>query len=399
MPDQALADVRVLEVGHSISAPYCTKLLAGYGAEVIKVEDSLGGDPTRRTGPFPDDIPSDETSGLFLHLNANKKGITLNLRSATGAKLLKELVQQADILVENYPPSFLPSLGLPYDVLAELNPRLVMTSITPFGQTGPYRDYRATDLVIFAMSGRMNIHGQPDREPLRYAPEIGWFQTGATAAMATLGALFTSRLQGISQWVDVSAMEALAGNVDNRLLAYAYSGEKAQRGGLGLAYPSSTYPCADGYMLFAAGGDRFFRRLCRAMGMVEMLQDPRWATMEARQAHREEFEELLLPWLLERSRREVFEILQAGGVMCAPLLSMDELYQDPQLLARGYFAEVEHPRAGRLTMPGAPYKMTETPWQLKRPAPLLGEHNQEVYCGSLGYEKVELAGFKAMGAI
>ena len=168
-----------------------------------------------------------------------------------------------------------------YDALAEVNPRLVMTSITSFGQTGPYRDYRGTDLLLFALSGRMYSHGLPDREPLRYAPEMAWFQAGATAATASMGGLFASRLQGIGQRIDVSAMECLVGNMDSRLLHYPYSGEITQRGEP-RGYPYGAYPCADGYVLVSAVNDRFFRRVCRAIGREDMLQDPRWAKTEDR---------------------------------------------------------------------------------------------------------------------
>ena len=399
MADQALSDIRVLELGHSVAGPYCTRVLADYGAEVIKVEDPQGGDPTRSLGPFPGDIPDREKSGLFLHLNTNKQGITLNLASATGVKLVKELVRQVDLLVENHSPSFLPSLGLSYDVLAKENPRLVMSSISPFGQTGPYRDYKGTDAVIFALTSRMHLTGMPGREPQRYAPDVAWFQVGATAVVPTLGALFTSKWEGVGQWLDISAQECLMGNVDNRVLNYDYSGDKTGRGLQWPGYPSGAFPCADGYMVVMCGQDRFFRRLCVAIGREDLLQDPRWARPEDRVGHQEEFEEFLYEWLLPRTKREAFETLQAHRVMCAPLLGIDEVMVDPQMETRQYFVEVDHPRAGKLTQTGALFKMTETPWQISRPAPLLGEHNEEVYRGLLGRSAADLAQFRRMGVI
>ena len=274
MEDSALEGVKVLELGHSISAPYCAKLLADYGAEVIKIEPPGMGDTARGMGPFPGDVPHPEKSGLFLHLNANKKGITLDLECRDGAKILKDLVRHTDIVVENFQPSFLPSLGLGYQDLEPVNPRLVMTSITPFGLTGPYRDYKATEIGVFAMSGRMATHGLPEREPLRYAPDTSWFQTGATAAVATLAAFLVSQLEGVGQQVDISAMEALVGNLDNRVLYFEYSGVKTERGRLVGGSPHATYPCSDGYVVLAVLNNLFFQRLCQAMGRGELAADP-----------------------------------------------------------------------------------------------------------------------------
>ena len=394
----ALEDVRVLDLGHSISGPYCAKLLADYGAEVIKVEPPEG-DPARKMGPFPEDLPDPEKSGLFLYLNMSKKGVTLNLQTYEGAKLLKELVRQCDILVENYPPSFLPSLGLAQGDLEEVNPRLVITSVTPFGQSGPYRDYKATEMGVFAMSGRMYLHGSADREPLRYAPHISWFQAGMTAAVATMGAFMVSRAQGVGQRVDVSAMETLVGNMDTRALNYAYTGVKTDRDYQPVGYPVGAYPCQDGYVVFGVVRENFFQRLCQAMGQPDLLEDPRFATRDARGDHRDEFDAILLGWLLEHTQAEIFRSCQEGRVPCGPLNTPDRLLEDPQLEARGFFVEVDHPRAGTLTYPGAPFMMTRTPWGAQRPAPLLGEHNIEIYCDRLGYSRGDLVRLRSVGAI
>lgn len=215
MVDQALSDVRILDLAYDIAGPFCTRLFADYGAEVVKIENPAGGDPVRQKGRLPNDVPHPEKSGVFLHLNMNKKSITLDLSTLSGQSILKRLVKDTDIVVENYPPGSLDSWGLSYNELARINPRLVATSITPFGQYGPYRDYKAQEL-----SSRMLHHGRADKEPLRYAPDIGWFQTGSTAASATMGALTGSRMYGFGQHAEVSAMEAVIGKVDIRLLVY-----------------------------------------------------------------------------------------------------------------------------------------------------------------------------------
>ena len=399
MDNSALEGVRILDLGHSISAPYCAKLLADYGAEVIKLEPPENGDASRRMGPFPGDVVNPEKSGLFLHLNMNKKGVTLNLQCHEGANILKELVRETDILVENFRPGWLSSLDLGYGHLKEINPKLVMTSITPFGLSGPYRDYRATEMGIFAMSGRMNNHGLPDREPLRYSPDTSWFQAGATAAVATLAALFLSQSEGVGQQVDVSAMEALAGNVDNRPLFYAYSGIKSGRGNWPGGYPQGAYPCIDGYVVFGIGYGMFFERLCRAMGRPDLVEDPRFASFEALSSHLDDFEFIFLSWMMEHTKREIFELCQDEKVLCAPILGPDELLDDPQIKARGFFVQADHPEAGTLTYPGAPFKMTETPWTAPSPAPLLGEHNEAIYCDRLGYCKEDLVSLRSKGVI
>jgi crotonobetainyl-CoA:carnitine CoA-transferase CaiB-like acyl-CoA transferase len=396
--DQALSDVRVLDLGTDIAGPYCAKLLADYGADVIKVEPPQG-DPARRLGPFPDDLPHPEKSGLFLYLNTNKRGVTLDPSSPTGRMLLDRLVQWADVVIENNPPAEAERLGLSWERLSQVNPKLVLTSITPFGQTGPYRDYSSEEIALFAMSGRMYVHGQPDREPVRYAPDMAWFQIGGTAATATMGALFASRRFGIGQQVDISGLEALAGNVDTRTLFYTMSGNVPKPVQSGISPTAGVVPCSDGYMLMIAAGERFFRRMLRAMGMTHLLEDERFNSPMARLQHRDELDAVLLPWFMERTRRQAFTELQKFRVMCAPIYTTSEVFDDPQVRERGFFVDVDHPVAGTVTMPGAPFQMQETPWSVRRPAPLLGEHNEEVYCGLLGFERSDLPMLSGSGVV
>ena len=399
MVDGPLADVKVLELGHAISAPYCGKLLADSGAEVIKIEPPGVGDPSRKSGPFPNDEPHPEKSGLFLHLNLNKKSITLDLRCRQGKKMFKELLQDTDILVENLPADFLPDLGLGYKDLETLNPQLVMTSITPFGKTGPYRGYKSQEIGVFAMSGRMYTHGLPDREPLRYGPDISWFQTGATAAAATLAALYMSRTQGVGQEVDVSAVEALVGNMDSRPLYYAYTGNKCTRGNWSGGYPQGAYPCKDGYVVLAVGYDPFFGRLCQAMDLPELAQDSRFASFDARALNRDEFEPIFLAWTLDHTKDEIFKLCQAARVLCSPLLTPAELLDDPQLAARNYFVTVDHPVAGTTTYPGPAFRTSIDGGTAPEPAPTLGQHNLETYCGKLGYSQQDLCHLRSTGVI
>jgi len=400
MTESALAGIRVLDLGWGVTAPHCAKMFADYGADVIKVEPPEG-DPARRYGPFPGDVPHSEKSGLFLHLNTNKRGITLNFGTSSGAALLRKLVAWADVAIENFSPGYLASLGLSYQELREINPRLVLTSITPFGQWGPYRDWQATEMTVFAMTSRLYPHGQPDREPQRYAPDVASFQIGVTAATATMGALWAAQTTGRGEWIDLSMQEAMIANVDARTVLSSYAGRSLTRQDrvAGGGYPSGVYPCQDGFFLFAAGGDRYFRRLCHAIGREDMLADPRWATPAARLPYKDEFDAQFLPWLLDRDRAEVFRVCQAEGVMCAPILTIDEAFQDPQLAFRHYFQELSHPMAGTWPFPGPPFRMAETPWEVRRPAPLLGEHNEQIYREILGYSAQDLIRLRSMGVI
>lgn len=400
MAPSALQGIRVLDLGDYISAPYCACLFGDYGADVLKVEPPRG-DSARRAGPFPDDVPHPEKSGLFLTINTNKSSVTLNLATPDGRAIFKELlqVQDFDLLVENFPPGYMESLGLGYEVLSALNPGLVMTSVTPFGCSGPYLDFQATDIVTFALTNRMAPHGTYGREPLNYAPEVVWFQAGGTAAAASIASVYQSRATGVGRFVEISAQEALSGNVDTRTVFQQYTGRPFTRGAVGAGYPAAAYPCRDGYILFAAGGERFFRRLCWVMGRQDILEDPRWATGTARLDHEDEFNEIFFPWLMERSKEEIFRVCQEAGVMCAPVNTVEDLFHDQQLGARGFFTPVDNWEAGRLYQPSAPFKMTETQWRVRAPAPTLGQDNGAVYRGWLGYTKRDLTLLRSMGVI
>lgn len=394
MADLALSGVKVVDLTHYITGPYCTKLFADYGADVIKIEKPGEGDPARRIGPFFKDEPHPEKSGLFLFLNTNKRGITLNLKSETGKMIFKQMVKQADILVESFSPRVMPSLGLQYEVCEKINPTLVMASISNFGQTGPYRDYKASEAILYGMGGEMYSCGVGNREPIKMAGTIVQYEAGASSAAAVMGAFLGARMHEVGQYVDISIMETLAGGIDRRscfLLAYAYSGDQQPRfGGSEVGFPGGVYPCADGYFDCTIGRE-LWDRMVKMLGEPEYLKDPKWLTDEAwaKPELREELRAFLLSWTMEHTREEIFQICQASHVICAPLNTVKDLFTDPHLKERGFFTEINHPITGRLRYPGRPFIMSETPWEVRRPAPLLGEHNEVVY-GKLGYTKEDL---------
>jgi len=401
MAEQALADVKVLDLTWYIAGPYCTKLLADYGADVIKIERPGEGDPARRIGPFYHDDSHPEKSGLFLHLNTNKRGITLDLKTDTGKKVFKELVKEADIVVESFSPRVMPSLGLDYEALEKLNPRLVMTSISNFGQTGPYRDFKSADIITYAMGGPMFSTGLPDRYPIRLGPYVTHYQTGATAAVATMISLHGSELRGSGEHVDVSLLEAEMGDIDRRgtmLLNYQYSNHVSLRVPAGERFASGVNPCKDGYVE-VRGEFPHFPKMSAMLNMPELLRHPRFndSVGQTRPEVIAEFKEILIPWLMERNKRDIWQLAQANRIISAAVYTTEDVVTDPHFQARATFAEMEHMATGTFKYPGAPFH-AETPWKLRHPAPLLGQHNDEVY-GRLGYTRDDLVKLRERGII
>jgi len=400
MSEQALSGVKVLDLTWQIAGPYCTKLLADFGADVIKIEKPGDGDPARSMGPFFKDDPSPEKSLLFLHLNTNKKSITLNLKTATGKKLFIELVKDAQILVESFRPHVMSSLGLDYATLAKINPELVMVSISNFGQTGPYRDYRASELIINGMGGKMLDMGLPDREPQRGAANTYQYQAGNTAATAAITGLYTAETQGIGQHIDVSIFELLNTTLDHHttnLIAYQYNGQiQATRSDEVGLLPAGVLRCQDGFVLsFVFPGMASWLNFGPMIGIPDLLEqfpDPFDAE------RRGELEALWLPFYFEHGKQELMEKGQAAGVSITAINTPADVVEDPHFNARGFFVDIEHPVTGKLKCPGAPFRTDEMPWQVRRPAPLLGQHNEEVY-GGLGHSKKNLVHLRETGVI
>jgi len=400
---QALADIRVLDLTHYVAGPYCTKLLADYGAEVTKIERPLVGDGARRIGPFKDDIPHPEKSGLFLHLNTNKKGITLDLRSQTGIDIFEKLVKDVDVLVESFAPRVMPGLGLDYEALAQINPGLVKTSISNFGQTGPYRDYKATEIALFAMGPHMITEGEPDQAPLRYPGYKSQYLAGSHAATATMGALFGSLASGEGEEIDVSIIECLSGLPEGagKLMAYAFSGSDVIRTGYRSegVYPLGFYPCKDGAIHVFGYTPAAWPRVVGWLGMPELLEDPRFVDPEQRPQNHGEFDVIFLEWLMDRTQDELFLSAQENRLPVAPVKRIDQVLEDPHFRARKAFVDIIHPVAGKSTYPSPPFRLPEVPSSAQLPAPTLGQHNEEIYCDRLGYTADDLVVLRGEGVI
>lgn len=394
MTDTALSGINVLDISEGISGPYCGKMLASFGAEVIKVERPSG-DVSRTAGPFPGDVPHPEKSALYLYLNTGKKSITFDLHNAEGARIFRRLVKTADVLIENYPPGTMKRLGLDYNALARLNRRLIFTSITTFGQTGPYRDYKSAPIVDYSLSGHQYINGEPAREPLQGAGPQPEYQGGLHGFMATMMALYSREDTGRGQWLDISIQECMAGFHQFTITRYTYGGLIKQRNGNRYEsdHPISIYPCKDGYVAVSASARPQQEQLYTLIGMPELIQDPRFLTPQDRIDNADVFDALLMPWLTERTKEELFHTLSEWRIPCAPVADPRDLLNDPHFKAREFWQTIEHPEAGLLTYPGSPFRMSETPWRVSR-APLLGEHNEEIYCGRLGYTREDLLKLK-----
>ena len=393
-----LTGVRVLDLSDGIAGSHCARLFATGGAAVIKVEPPEG-DPLRRSGPFPGDLPDREKSGVFLHLNAAKSSATLDIGNATGRDLLLRLAGWADLVVESFAPGRLASLGLGYDVLRDANPRLVLTSITPFGQTGPYRDYSATEIGLHAISGELSLAGQP-REPLKKGGNIALFLGGLYGFLGSMAALFQREETGRGQHVDVSVAEGFMSIIGGPLHEQSYNGGRppGRRPG-GLGWPNGIRLCKDGYvMVFTAYGvgDAWWPGFAKMISDGAEVEIPRAQPRDPEE--QKPWDERLTAWLAARTRREAHAQAQRRGLAFGYLATAPDALASPQLAHRRFFTDVDHPAAGRLTMTGLPFLIDGERLALA-PAPLLGEHNEVIYGGVLGLGREDMVRLRALGVI
>jgi len=401
MPEQALSDIKVIEYSSFITGPYCTKLLGDLGAQVIKIEEPGVGDTARKHGPFPGNLPHPERSGLFLYLNTNKLGVTLDVENPRGAKIFRALVEDADILVENHSPGVMSQLGLDYGDLKKINPRLVVTSITPFGQSGTYRDHRGHDLNLWHMGGmgyitREAIPGTGFGPPVKPGGRLADFTTGLTSAVATLCALFSCGMTGRGQWVDVSGLESIAALPHAPVAFPQLEGRIAGRGPSPL-YPGGIMSCSDGDILVGFPEEVQWQRFFELMGNPDWTEGDWWKDMQALIDNSEFLTSQVGEWLKQRPREEVLEEGKAKHIPMAALNSAEDVVRDKQFAEREFFVEVTHPETGAVEYPSAGYRFSRTPWRVCRPAPLLGEHNRDVYCGQLGYTEEDLVRMRECG--
>ena len=399
----ALSDLKIIEVGEMVSAPYCSKLLADLGADVIKVERPRVGDRARTRGPFPKDDHHPEKSGLFLYLNTNKRGITLDLAQPEGMELLEKLAADADVLVHNLLPSDMDRVGLTYDRMQHANPNLIMTSITPFGLSGPNRNWRAEDLTVWCAGGVCVLNGggpeHADLPPLKTFGQQSGYQAGVHAAVPTLAAAL-ARLGGeAGQHIEVSGQEAIISQLEMTFEYWPYMKMIATRLGQKPIQPVETMQCKDGYIYLCCIEEHQWR------GFVEIMGSPEWAGEEifkdrlTRAANWDVLKVFLEEWVSQQTVLDLYRKAQAKRVPFAPVSTMGDLLGNEHLKSRGFFVEITQPAAGTHKYPGAPLKYHRTPWQLRRPAPTLGQHNAEVLGGKLNLSQTRIDELKHRGAI
>ncbi len=395
MAKGALEGITVVELGEAVSAPYCGKLFADFGADVIKVEPPAG-DVARRWGPFPNDEPHPEKSGLFFFLNTNKRGVTLDVNTSKGRELLLELLGRADVFLENGHPRQMRERGLDYDAVAQVNPELVMVSITPFGQTGPYGDWHGHDLNAFHLSGSGHRYcGRPGEAPLEHGTFAADFY-GATAAAAWgLAAVYGCDAAGGGQHLDVSCAEAIAALFvgAQNIGGYAQDAVFERRTGVGmpLGAPATILPCQDGHVWMLALEPGQWDGLSRVMGDPDWTRLEQFQDMFVRAQNAEAMYPLIEQWTAEHGKREIMDRLQAEGCPTTAVLTIAEAAEHPHLQERGYLVDVEHPALGSVRDLGAPFRLPDSPSGPSRGAPFLGEHNDEVFGELLGLSADEIA--------
>src|SRR5579875_1984352 len=402
--DTMLAGLKVIDCGENVSAPYAAKLMGDLGAEVIKVEPPGVGDIARSRGPFARDHEGDrECSGLFLALNTSKRGVTIDLDNPEGRSVFDRLIKHADVLIHNYPPLRAKSLGLDYERLSQVNDQLIVTQITVYGATGPKADWMAHNLNGVAAGGwlYMSPGYSKDMElpPLKTFGQQGDFQGGIHGALATMSALFARRAIGRGQWVDVSIQEAVAAALELGFVKWTYNQEVSHRcGTLGPSAPYGILRCKDGLLHFLILEEAHWAGLKKIMGYPEWAEWELFKTGRDRALNQDALEMKVEEWLKDHTMQEVYEMAREERLPIVPVADMHALFNMEQLKARDYFAQLEHPAAGKLTYPGAPFKLSTRAWALRRPAPLLGQHNREVLA-EVGVDEQELVRLQKAGAI
>ncbi|HET9856001.1 MAG TPA: CaiB/BaiF CoA-transferase family protein [Methylomirabilota bacterium] len=400
--EHALSDITVIDLGQVIAMPFCTMLLADLGARVIKVESpergrervSLG--VRRRRDGVEERVPAAQ------YRDRNKLGVTLELKTPAGLELFRELVQHADVVTENWSVGTMERLGLGYEALRRLNPRLVYASITAFGQTGPYAPQRGYDMLAQAISGYMSITGYPDGPPTRSGQSISDYYAGMLCAFSIVSALHYRERTGRGQHIDLALLDSLLVALDNLGERYTVGGEVLTRAGNVSFAGSATgvYATTDGHVaIAAAASNAVWARFCEVIGREELTRAPEFATAAARRDRRDEIAAIIQQWTGARAKAEVVRALTAVGVPAAPVNNVAEMVADPQVRAREMFVEIDHPVYGPLTTTGTPLKLSETPGRVRWLAPMPGEHNEEVFAGVLGHSPEELERWRAEGVI
>jgi len=393
----ALFGLKVLDLTEDIAGSFCTRLLADYGADVLKVEPPQGS-AMRRMGPFFQDDPDPEKSLFFLAMNLNKKGSTLNLESSEGQKIFKELVSRVDVVVESYRPGYLGSLGLGYPDLETINPSLVMTSITPFGQEGPYSQFKSDEIVNYAMGMIMSISGMQGRPPLKHGGFQAQYEAGLNAAGATSMAVFQQETTGIGQHIDLCITETVASTMMATQTTYTFMGGTMARRRTSGGQFTHPMPCSDGWIIVQTGGGASWQDISDLFEEPKLM-DPRFSEPAQRGLNGAELDQIVLDAIKDRSKWDLFPKAANARILFGLVQTPGELAECPQLESRDFYREVDHPVMGKVKVPAVMFNFSLTPYELQMPAPTLGQHNQEVYGDGLEYSQEDLTRLQQSGAI
>lgn len=392
-----LAGIRVLDLSRVLAGPFCTMILSDLGAEIIKVEMPGTGDDSRAFGPF-----LNNRSLYFLSINRGKKSVSLNLKTAQGKALLLELVARCDVLVENFRPGVMNKLGLSYEELSQVNPRLIYAASTGFGHTGPDSLKPAYDILAQARGGIMSITGEETCAPIRVGMSLGDITASLFTAIGINAALFQREKTGLGQKIDVAMLDCQVAILENALSRYQSEGVSPKP--IGNRHPTispfQAYQASDGYFVIAVGNDNLWGSFCRALQIPHLISDPLFATNRLRTANIDELNRILDPIFAQKSSSEWLNLMEQTGIPSAPINKIGEVLQDIQVLARNMIVEVQDDVAGTVKIAGNPIKMSSIPEKPTRgKVPEIGEHNSEVYQGLLGHTAAELADLKEQGVI
>jgi crotonobetainyl-CoA:carnitine CoA-transferase CaiB-like acyl-CoA transferase len=393
----ALAGIRVLDLTRVLAGPYCTMFLGDLGAEVVKIEQPGVGDDTRGWGP---PFAGGE-SAYFLCTNRNKKSVTVDLKSADGIELVRELSERADVLIENFRPGALDRMGLGEKALRAANPKLIYASLSGFGADGPMAGVPGYDLIVQAWGGLMSITGTPESGPLKVGVAIIDLVAGLMLGKAIVAALYAREKIGVGQKIDTSLLEAEVATLINAGSNYLVAGQIPSR--WGNAHPSivpyQSFQTSDGYLVLGAASEPIWKRLGPALNRAELTDDPRFAKNADRVAHRQELIAILAELFMTRTTAQWVAALTQADIPCAPVQTVDQVFAAPQVLHRNMLVEVEHPSAGTVKLAGIPVKFSATPASVRLPPPLLGQHNEEILASWLGMDSTAISELKRKNAI
>ena len=391
----ALENIKVVDLTRTLAGPFCTMMLGDMGADIIKIEEPQRGDETRSWTPF-----WNGESTQFVSFNRNKRSLSLNLREEEGLEIVRKLAADADVMIESFRAGALERMGLGYEAISSTNPGIVYCSISGYGRTGPMAEKPGYDLIIQAYSGLMDLTGEPDGLPQRVGFSLVDLFTGMMAFGSLVTALYHKKETGQGQRVEAALLDGQVAALSYHATAYMATGVVPQRMGSGhpSLVPYQSFQASDGNFIVGVANQGLWERFCAGIGRPELLEDPRFKTNDDRVAHRAECVETLNAMFKTRTMREWVEIIEEAGVPCGPINRVDDVVNDPQVNARNMIADLVHPNVPDLRIPNSPLKLAETPASIRRPSPLLGQHNEEVL-GELGYSAEAIRGLQERGVI